>query len=248
MRKATLHAVRSGTVLSFGLLALVCSSEPSNVAHAQSRLPTVDRFTATTVSMMPADIELRIDVREWSSADARSAVVAALAGGSDAGESDAAEPGAGESGESGASGSGAGGSGAGKSGAGGSGVANSLAELPTLGYVWRSDSGVGYGLKYAHRADAPQGERITFVTEKRLGEYDFEPWTVEGGSQGPMLDYSVIELYLPDNGSGYGTLSLAAKVALDRENGLVSLETPDGTPRLLANAQMEPKPYWSKTK
>ncbi|HEX6994748.1 MAG TPA: hypothetical protein VF339_11455 [Gammaproteobacteria bacterium] len=180
----------------------------ATVALAQSRLPDVDRFTATTVAMTPADIELRIDVREWSDEAGRSAVVDALAAGSD--------------------------------------VASALRELPTLGYVWRGDSGVGYSVKYAHRIHTSSGERITFVTDKRLGAYDFEPWTADGATEGSELEYSVIELMLPENGTGDGTLSLAAEVKLDRENGLVLLETPADAPRLLTDVKLEPKPYWAK--
>jgi len=176
---------------------------------ASAQPPTVDRFTATTVSMIPAGLDLRIDVREWSDESARSAVVAALAGDGE--------------------------------------VTTALAELPTLGYVWRSDSGVGYSVKYAHRVDTAEGERITFVTDKRLGVHDFNPWTVDGGPNGEELDYSVIELDLPDSGTGDGTFSLAADVKIDQENAVVTLEAPEGAPRLLTNAKMEPKPYWSKS-
>src|SRR5690606_2994838 len=131
------------------------------LSGAEAQAPTVDRFTASTVAMTPADLELRIDIREWSDEESRSAVVAVLA-------SDA--------------------------------VASDLAALPTLGYVWRSDSGVGYSVKYAHRVDTADGERVTLVTDKRLGVHDFRPWTVDGGWEGETLDYSVIELDLPATG------------------------------------------------
>lgn len=176
--------------------------------QAQAEPASVDRFTATTTSMTPGGIELRIDVREWSDDAARSAVVSALAGEAE--------------------------------------VAPALRELPTLGYVWRSDSGVGYSVKYAHRVDTPEGERVTFVTDKELGAYDFKPWAVEGDAKSFDLEYSVIELYLPDNGSGNGTLSLGAEVKLDRENGVVTLEATEHGERLLTNAKMEPKPYTAK--
>ena len=182
-------------------LAAAATLATAGLAFAQAQLPRVDRFTATTTGMTPADIELRIDVREWSDEAGRSAVVAALAAESD--------------------------------------VAAALRELPTLGYVWRSDSGVGYAVKYAHRVATQQGERVTFVTDKRLGAFDFRPWAADGGSGGDELDYSVIELDLTEDGSGDGTLSLAAKVKLDRENRLVQLETAESTPRLLTDARLE---------
>lgn len=195
-------AVLRSALIAAGALAA------ASIAFAQNRLPDVDRFTATTVAMTPADIELRIDVREWSDEAGRAAVVAALAEGGD--------------------------------------VAGALRALPTVGYVWRSDSGVGYSVKYAHRIDTPEGERITFVTDKRLGAFDFKPWQAEGVDEDSGLEYSVIELKLPENGTGDGTLSLAAEVKLDRENGLVLLEAPADAPRLLTDVKLEPKPYWAQ--
>jgi hypothetical protein len=131
-----------------------------------------------------------------------------------------------------------------------SGVHEALASLPTVGYVWQSGSAVGYSVKYAHRASTPQGESVTFVTDKLIGGYEFKPWSVTGESSAPAttrkLDYSVIELYLDASGRGAGTLSLAADVKLDSTGALVSL-APDA-PRVLASAKLEPKPYWAKDK
>jgi hypothetical protein len=180
----------------------------ANVSYADDQPTSVDRFTATTVSMTPADIQLRIDVREWSDEAGRAAVVDALANESD--------------------------------------VATALRELPTLGYVWRSDSGVGYSVKYAHRIETQDGERVTFVTDKKLGAHDFKPWAADGGASVPELDYSVIELYLSDGESGDGSLSLGANVELDRQNQLVHLDAAADAPRLLKDAKLEPKPYWAK--
>jgi hypothetical protein len=123
-------------------------------------------------------------------------------------------------------------------------VAKALTSLPSVGVAWRSGSAVGYAVKYAHRVATPQGERVTFVTDKRLGAYDLEPWTAEAPAAQPELEYSVIELYLDGNGSGAGTMSLVAAVELDATNSAVSLTA--GAPRVLANAKLEPKPYWAE--
>ncbi len=58
-----------------------------------------------------------------------------------------------------------------------SGVHEALASLPTVGYVWQSGSAVGYSVKYAHRVSTPQGESVTFVTDKLIGGYEFKPWS-----------------------------------------------------------------------
>ncbi len=184
--------------------ALVWVVMAASVAQAQSAPAMPDRFTATTASMTPADVALRIDVREWSDDEARAAVVAALGSGSE--------------------------------------VRAALKDLPTIGYVWQSGSPVGYSLKYAHRTPTERGERVTFVTDRPLGSYERTPWAAAQAASQTPHDYSVIELYLNDHGSGDGTLSLAAAVELDEGSSLVTLAA-DAALRLLANAKLAPKAY-----
>lgn len=71
---------RWGSALWRGLPALALGL--ATVAHAQS-VPVPDTFTATTAAMTPSGVELKITVREWSDAAARTAVVAAIDGGGD---------------------------------------------------------------------------------------------------------------------------------------------------------------------
>src|SRR5690606_38959828 len=130
--------------------------------------------------------------------------------------------------------------------AGESNASEALEALPTIGYVWQSNSGVGYAVKYAHRVATEQGERVTFGTDRRIGSYAFKPWTAAAGSTGEELDYSVIELYLDTSGNGTGTMSLAAEVQVDEANGLVSLAGGTGAPGVLRDAKLQPKPYWAK--
>jgi hypothetical protein len=120
-----------------------------------------------------------------------------------------------------------------------------LIKLPTLGHVWLSSSPVGFSVKYAHRTAAPNGgERITFVTEKRLDYYDFKKWAPTPPLAAKDLGYGVIELYLDPRGQGTGTFSLVADVKVDEANGEIVLA--DGAPRILTNAKIEPKPYWER--
>jgi hypothetical protein len=120
---------------------------------------------------------------------------------------------------------------------GGSDTPKALAALPTLGYVWRSNSSVGYAIKYAHRASTPTGERLTFVTDKRLGAYDLERWAADASAPPEDLPYSVLELYLNGGGSGDGTLSLAAGVKVDAAAGGVSLDAGPGSGHVLTDAK-----------
>src|SRR5690606_34178152 len=103
-------------------------------------------------------------------------------------------------------------------------AAAELRALPTVGYVWVSGSGVGYAIKYAHRMTAEDGrERVTFVTDRRLGACGFEPWSVDTRQDDEALEYSVVELYLDSAGQGAGSLSLAAEVIVDPESQTVTL-------------------------
>jgi hypothetical protein len=121
-------------------------------------------------------------------------------------------------------------------------ASKALTELPTLGHLWQSGSGVGYSVKYAYRSPTANGERVTFVTAQRLGQYDLKPWALEAPASPPAdLAYSVVELYLGANGQGDGTLSLAAAVQVDAASSVVTLA--EGAPRVLANAKVAPKTY-----
>jgi len=122
--------------------------------------------------------------------------------------------------------------------AAGAEAATPLAKLPTVGYVWPNGSPVGYSVKYAQRAPQPNGgERITLVTDKRLGSYDFKGWSAASPGAASNAPYSVIELDLAGSGSGTGTLSLVGEVVLDEQAGTVALK-PDA-PSLLTNVKRE---------
>lgn len=109
-----------------------------------------------------------------------------------------------------------------------------LGKLPTVGYVWPSESPVGYSVKYAHREQAGGAERITLVTDKRLGSYDFKGWSVASPAA-QDAPYSVVELYLTGPGAGTGTLSLVTDVVLDEQAGTVALKAGAQAPALLVN-------------
>jgi hypothetical protein len=130
--------------------------------------------------------------------------------------------------------------------AGGPDASTLLTNLPTVGYVWPSIGAVWYALKYTHRAHAGHGERLTFVTDKRLGYYEMRPWTASTPVSPGDLEYSVIELYLDDRGSGGGTMSLAAAVELDADRAVVSLAAYAGAPQVLKNAVRESNLRWTR--
>jgi hypothetical protein len=177
-------------------LGLVVAAE----THAAGPLLVADTFTATTVNMTPAGLNLRMQVIQWQDAPARTEVVATLAAGADA--------------------------------------STPLAKLPTVGYVWPTASPVGYSVKYAnHSREANGSERVTLVTDKRLGSYDFKGWSVPGAAVSSDAPYTVIELELNSSGTGTGALSLAGEVLLDEAAGTVALKP--GAPSLLTNVKRE---------
>ena len=124
---------------------------------------------------------------------------------------------------------------------------DALMELPTRGYVWPDGSALGYSIKYAHReTTADGGERVTFVTGRRIGKFAREPWAPAGTPDEAQRPFTVIELRLDANGDGAGTMSPAADVAFDEAEQAVALVNYDAAPTLLADAQREPPPYWAR--
>ena len=116
---------------------------------------------------------------------------------------------------------------------------SALSKLPTVAYIWPAGSPVGYTAKYAHRSTtANGGERITFVTDKRVGSYDFKKWSVATPPAQPPPSYSVVELYLDAGGAGVGNLSLAADVVVDAATSTVTLTR--GGNEVLAEVKREP--------
>jgi hypothetical protein len=125
--------------------------------------------------------------------------------------------------------------------AAGAEAATPLGKLPTVGYVWPNGSPVGYSVKYAHRETQTDGrERITLVTDRRLGSYDFKGWSVASPAEKSDARYSVIELEIDSSGNGTGTISLVGEVVIDEGAGTVQLTTSAGVPSLLTNVKREP--------
>lgn len=121
-------------------------------------------------------------------------------------------------------------------------ASKALSALPTLGVVWRSGSAVGEAIKYAERKTAPDGgEQITLVTDKAIGSTSFEPWKAKEPGEARDLSYSVIQM----STNGEGTMSLGAKVRIDAERNMISLER-GNAPALLTKVRKEPKPYWAR--
>ena len=206
------------------LAALAAAAVAVGPASGQDR-EVPETFTATTANMDPDGEDVRFSLLRWSSDADRRAVLDVLTGADD--EPAAADGGADEEGESDES--------------------AALLELPTVGYLWPGSSGVGYSLKFAHRAAAPDGgEHLTFVTGRRLGTFGRAPWAPPDAPEAAPRRYTVIELRLDSSGAGAGATSAAADVAFDAENALVALRDYDAAPVLFENVRRRPPPYWAR--
>jgi len=116
--------------------------------------------------------------------------------------------------------------------------APAFTKLPTVGYVWPAGSPVGYTVKYAHRTKTADGrDRLTFVTDKAVGSYDYKKWSVAGAA-GKALPYSVVELYVDGAGNGVGNLSLAAEAVVDAATSAITLAT--GGSNVLKDVKRQP--------
>lgn len=221
-----------------GHLALIAFLAVFGTAAAQNR-PVPDTYTATTTGMTPDGQGLRFVVTEWSDDDGRFLVVATILSAAEASDEvvESAESAqANEADEAEAA-----------DAPDEPTASELLSELPSVGAVWLDGSGAGYAIKYAHRTATDEGgEVVTLVTDRAVGSYNFRPWEPETSTATTSIDYSVIELRLDSSGNGVGTMSLAADVSLDEETDTVSLVIEDGTPNVLTDVALEPKPYWAR--
>lgn len=178
--------------------------------------PVPETFTATTVNMEPAGEDLRFSVLQWSTEADRRAAVDVLT-------TPEAEAG------------------------GTDGELAALLELPSLGHLWPGSSSVGYSLKYARRVPlAGGGERLTFVTGRRLGTFGRASWMPDGAPQTAGRPFTVIELRIDHTNNGEGKLSAGAEIVFDTNRSTVALRDYAGAPVLLEAVQRQPPPYWAR--
>lgn len=209
-----------------GLLLLACT--PTEV---RAQAPDIERFTATTQNMQPEGTTLRIDILRWSTDEELADVAAAL--GEAVSEPPAPDEASGEVVTEPAEEPGEADESADADADDGQAEPPDLSSFPTVGYVWPSGSSLGFAIKYARRlAGALGSERITLVTDKRLGAYDLEPWSASQSARGEDETFTVIVLRLRSDGTGDGTMSLAAEPTTV-EGGSVALVDAQSAPVLL---------------
>ncbi len=107
-------------------------------------------------------------------------------------------------------------------------AAEVLKKADSAGYLWRSGSGLGVFVKYAHETKLPDGrQRVILVTEQSLTEWNRRPGPAPNAPEPPL---TLIELRLPPKGAGEGKLSLATPIAADTAAKTLALENYDAAP------------------
>lgn len=117
---------------------------------------------------------------------------------------------------------------------------DALAAVPTLGYIWTSES-LGYSLRYTHRVPLPDGgERLILGTDRRLGVWTRgNVW--KGTAQGaPDYPFTFLEIRLNRKGTGQGKMSLGAKILVDPDTKGIALESYSAAPLMLRDVRREP--------
>ena len=102
-------------------------------------------------------------------------------------------------------------------------LAAALDKAPTLGYVWTSES-AGYSVRYAHRVQAPDGERLIFATDRLLGSWNPQLWKPVGNAAASDYPFTLIELRFNRRGDGEGKTSLTGKIIVDAQAKTLALE------------------------
>jgi hypothetical protein len=109
-----------------------------------------------------------------------------------------------------------------------------LQDAPKVGYI-RNPTGLGWDLHYARRTPLPDGgERVVLATDRPLS-------FSETVNQSRTVDYpfTIIELRLNGEGQGEGKMSVATKIAADKESGNIVLENYGTQPVMLQAVKRE---------
>lgn len=207
----------------------------------QSPRETVLDLRATSANVGRSGQSLRINIFRWSTDDERDATVVAMT-------NPEAAPAVARGGGRGGGGGGFGGGG----GRGGRGNAPppppptpiealtaTLAEAPTIGYIWPQDSGAGYAITYAAQSSmANGGERVILVTRRRLDAYT-PFWTPTSSDEPTNYDFTLIEMHLDADGSGEGRTSLTTGVSLENATNTLVLDDYTGVPVIFDGVRSE---------
>lgn len=228
------------------------------LAAAPAAPQTILSLTAATENVTGAPDSIRIDVLRWSTDAERDQLLTAWTqpgapatagrGGRGRGAAAPTEDPFGAGNDAVPGRGGRGGRGGGRAGGAAeaprqtpeSSLTAALANAPTVGHLWSSEV-AGYALRYAAKLAGPDGgERVLFITDRRLGAWN-DSWKPAGNATNiPTTNYefSVIELHLNSKGEGEGKVSLTGKIAVDSAAKTVALENYSGLPVVFKNVKV----------
>ena len=114
-------------------------------------------------------------------------------------------------------------------------LTTAIGRAQTIGYIWTNEV-AGYAIKYALRIPSPDGgERLILATDRRIGAHALA-WQPASGTPTPY-EFTLLEIRLNSAGAGEGKASVAAPVAIDKENKTIGLENYAAAPALLENVR-----------
>jgi hypothetical protein len=105
--------------------------------------------------------------------------------------------------------------------------------MPTIGYIWTSES-AGYSVRYAYRIAATDGsQRIILMTDRLIGGSP-QAWkpTVPAANN-EEYPFTVFELRLNKAGQGEGKSSITSKLAVDTAARTIAIENYSAAPVVL---------------
>ncbi|MBM3771468.1 MAG: hypothetical protein FJW27_09350 [Acidimicrobiia bacterium] len=105
-------------------------------------------------------------------------------------------------------------------------AAEGMQKAESVGYIWRSGSGLGQSVRYAIDTKLPDGrQRVVLVTTENILEWNRRPGAA---STEPAPPLTAVELRLPAAGPGEGKLS--AKVTADSAGKLLTIDGYEAAP------------------
>jgi hypothetical protein len=109
-----------------------------------------------------------------------------------------------------------------------------LRDTPSVGTI-RSPGSLPWDLRFAWQERTPDGGRRVLILTDRPIDW----WEIVLGSPSLEYPFSLIELRLSVDSDGDGTLSVAARITVDRSLDLIELENYEGEPIRLTDVRSQ---------
>jgi hypothetical protein len=112
--------------------------------------------------------------------------------------------------------------------------------MPTIGYIWTSES-AGYSLRYAYRIAGTDGsQRIILMTDRRIGGSP-QAWKPVAAASTEEYPFTVFELRLNKAGQGEGKSSITNKLSVDAAARTIAIDNYSAAPVILSKISRIPR-------